>query len=87
VNNHQRASAGIRNLLGRAEKLEFQASASTSTKSSFALTFTKPMNGDPDRPLDFVVFQNQNDWTIQSGYEEKSSGLYLKYKVCVCVCL
>eukprot|EP00160_Parvularia_atlantis_P020555 Unigene8571_Nuclearia_a/m.26250 Unigene8571_Nuclearia_a/g.26250 ORF Unigene8571_Nuclearia_a/g.26250 Unigene8571_Nuclearia_a/m.26250 type:complete len:378 (+) Unigene8571_Nuclearia_a:39-1172(+) len=75
-----RLSAGVRHVFGRAERLDVQAAAGTSANASFALTFTKPVEADPDRPLELSLFHQQNDWKLPSGYEEKAVGLLAKYR-------
>ncbi|KAJ3061652.1 hypothetical protein HK102_009032, partial [Quaeritorhiza haematococci] len=90
------ATVMLRNVFGGGETLEANANYGVETSiplheqspepfksaagSSFQCTYSKPIDADPDRKLEYTASKSTKNFSLFSSHEEKVNGVGVRYK-------
>lgn len=73
------AGATIYNIFGRAERLDVNAALGSQSATPLSLNVSKPVNGDPDKLLNFSVFSTLQHYINGANYKNRLQGFSTFY--------
>lgn len=73
------AGAILYNLFGRGEKLDINTASGTSTAAPLSINLQKPLNGDPDKVLNFSIFSTLQHYLDNNKFKNRLQGLSASY--------